>query len=342
MITTVIPSILVFGEALVDEFPDEKVIGGAPFNVARNLAHFGCTPLMLSRIGQDVTGTLIRAASLRCGLSQNGLQEDAVHPSGRVLVMQDDAKDNSSHRFQILPDQAYDYIDATAVRHAVAQFSRTHPVGMIYFGSLAQRSLVSRQSLHDLLASIDAQNSRGGEPKILKYLDLNLRDGQFLDSTIADSLGCADIVKLNEDELLYVLAMQHGGRVSTLDLQADRVSWTPVIKSLMQQYALQAIIVTLGARGYAYYDVDDNHLSSNQDAKTVVGATAAPMLIVDTVGGGDAFSAVFLAGQLRGWPLANTLRRAHEFATAVCGIRGAVSADPDFYQRWLNAWATEQ
>ncbi|HEY4080158.1 MAG TPA: hypothetical protein VGM81_05635 [Burkholderiaceae bacterium] len=31
-------SIAVLGEALIDVFPDAQVVGGAPFNVARNLA----------------------------------------------------------------------------------------------------------------------------------------------------------------------------------------------------------------------------------------------------------------------------------------------------------------
>ncbi len=33
--------ILVFGEALLDDFGDQQVVGGAPFNVARNLTATG-------------------------------------------------------------------------------------------------------------------------------------------------------------------------------------------------------------------------------------------------------------------------------------------------------------
>jgi hypothetical protein len=64
---------------------------------------------------------------------------------------------------------------------------------------------------------------------------------------------------------------------------------------------------------------------------------AAPVQIVDTVGAGDAFSAVFLFGQMQGWPLALTLARANAFAGAICGISGAVPADISFYTPWMAA-----
>jgi fructokinase len=318
-----ISSIVVFGEALADEFPEQKIIGGAPFNVARALAHFGCAPLMISRIGQDAIGELIQADMHRCGMSTLGLQIDAARSSGRVVVTQNNPEDNSSHQFEILPDQAYDYIEQTTTQQAVAAYCQNHPAGLIYFGTLAQRSVTSRLSLNTLLK----------EEKSLKYLDLNLRDGQVTAATIDDSLCRADIVKLNEDELCYLLDQYSGNTCATLDPNADRLSWKPPIDGLMKQFDLLAIIVTLGARGYAYFDVEGQFFSADQMLTLAV--------IVDTVGGGDAFSAVFLTGLYQGWPLPTSLRRAHEFATAVCGIRGAVSSDPNFYQSWMQRWAEE-
>ncbi len=319
-----ITSIVVFGEALADEFPEQNIIGGAPFNVARTLAHFGCAPLMISRIGQDTVGALIQADMQACGMSSIGLQVDAVRPSGRVVVTQNNPADKSSHQFEILPDQAYDYIDQEAAQQAVVTYCQNRPAGLIYFGSLAQRSVTSRLSLNTLLK----------EEKSLKYLDLNLRDGQVNAATIDDSLCRADIVKLNEDELCYLLDHYSGNACTTLDLNADRLSWKPAIDGLMKRFDLLAIIVTLGARGYAYFDVEGKFFSADP--------MTTPTNIVDTVGGGDAFSAVFLTGLYQGWPLAISLRRAHEFATAVCGIRGAVSSDTNFYQSWMQRWAAEE
>ena len=234
MMQSKISSIVLFGETLADEFPEQKIIGGAPFNVARTLAHFGCAPLMISRIGQDAIGELIQADMQRCGMSAIGLQVDAARPSGRVVVTQNNPADNSNHQFEILPDQAYDYIEQVAAQHAVAAYCQNQPAGLIYFGSLAQRSLTSRLSLNALLK----------EEKTLKYLDLNLRNGQVNAATIDDSLCRADIVKLNEDELGYLLDHYSGNACTALDLNADRLSWKPALDGLMKQFDLLAIIVT--------------------------------------------------------------------------------------------------
>jgi fructokinase len=60
--------------------------------------------------------------------------------------------------------------------------------------------------------------------------------------------------------------------------------------------------------------------------------------VVDTVGAGDAFSAVMIHGLRRGWRLATALDRALAFAAAICGQRGATVAEPDFYAPFLEAW----
>jgi fructokinase len=60
--------------------------------------------------------------------------------------------------------------------------------------------------------------------------------------------------------------------------------------------------------------------------------------ILDTVGAGDAFSAVFIVGLLREWEISLTLRRAHRFAAAICQIRGAIPEDKEFYKPFLNEW----
>lgn len=331
--------ILVFGEALIDEFPEQKIIGGAPFNVARTLAHFACVPLLITRIGDDENGTSIRNAMRAGGLSQSGLQIDLQHPTGRVAVLQEDEKDPKAHRFNILANQAYDYIDTTLASQAATNFSLSiqqraatsgRLKGIIYFGTLAQRHDESRRALQTLLNTLNAD-------LYLKYLDLNLRDGQVSSQIIENALRQADIVKLNEDELMYLtqssLSNTAKMKIPAIDLNAKRESWRPAIAELMHDFKVQAMIVTLGARGYAYFDTSGEFFSSEEVSRQVS--------IVDTVGAGDAFSAVFLAGLVKGWRLETCLRRARDFATAVCEIRGAISTDQEFYRHWLRRWDAE-
>src|SRR3954465_9603830 len=101
-------TLAVFGEALVDDFITEQVVGGAPFNVARNLAAFGVAALMVTRIGEDKNGALMRGEFERFGMSEAGLQFDPREAPGRVVG----GRTPEGHRFITLPAQAYDYGEA--------------------------------------------------------------------------------------------------------------------------------------------------------------------------------------------------------------------------------------
>jgi fructokinase len=303
-------AIAVFGEALVDDFLTEQVMGGAPFNVARNLAAFGEAVLMITRLGDDKNGALLRGEFDRFRMSEAGLQIDPQEATGRVVVERND----SGHRFVILPDQAYDYIDADPALAAL----RESPPATIYFGTMAQRHTHSRATLRALLAASPAQ----------RYLDLNVRDGQVTERVAHESLHLADIVKVNEDELKDLFSWYTHTKPGTKSLDSGEM--TDACFNLMRIFSLQGLIVTLGERGALHFGADGT-VTANHECH-------APARIVDTVGAGDAFSAVFLHGQAQGWPLPLTLARANAFAGAICGISGAVPADTAFYQPWIASW----
>lgn len=303
-------STVVFGEALVDDFISEQVVGGAPFNVARNLAAFGMAPLMITRIGSDKAGDRVRAEFTRFGMPQEGLQCDPAQPTGRVVVERGDGE----HRFIILPDQAYDYIDAACTLKAAAQVAPS----TIYFGTLAQRHDTSRHALRGLLCASRAR----------RYLDLNVRKGQVSERCVFDSLHTADIVKVNEDELADLFGWYTRTRHDTTRMDSAEVR--KACLALLRIFSLEALVVTLGARGAMVFCADGSVVADH--------ASVPPERIIDTVGAGDAFSAVFLLGRARRWPLRQTLARANQFAGAICGISGAVPADLAFYEPWLNSW----
>jgi fructokinase len=58
--------------------------------------------------------------------------------------------------------------------------------------------------------------------------------------------------------------------------------------------------------------------------------------LVDTVGAGDSFSAVMIAGILQKWPLQQTLDKALAFASSVCQMRGATTSDRRLYEEFTN------
>ncbi|VXC40572.1 PfkB family carbohydrate kinase [Massilia sp. 9I] len=300
----------VYGEALVDDFSTEQVVGGAPFNVARHLAAFMAPQLMITRIGNDKPGAAVRAEFERFAMSEAGLQLDAIEETGRVLV----ERGARGHRFTILPNQAYDFIEREA---AQAAMEAADP-GIFYFGTLAQRNERSRSTLNALVETTGA----------LRYLDLNLRDGQVDERVVTRSLQAANIAKVNEEELQAMFGWYFQIKPEDPALAAEEVHAS--CQALLQMFSLDALIVTLGHRGSVYFGADGQVLITRD--------TPAPPFVIDTVGAGDAFSAIFLLGKMRGWPLDVSLARANEFAGAICAIPGAVPRDLGFYDQWMKKW----
>jgi fructokinase len=301
---------VVFGEALVDDFMTEQVVGGAPFNVARHLAAFMSPQLMISRIGSDRNGSLVLAEFERFAMRDTGLQVDQIEETGRVVV----ERTPKGHRFLILPRQAYDYIEADDALSVLSG----EEAGMVYFGTLAQRGERSRGTLEALLAATPAT----------RFLDLNLREGYIDERVVHRSLHLADIVKVNEEELQALFQWYFQIDPSAPPLSGDEVRAS--CQALVQMFSLDALVVTLGHRGSVYFG-DGDEVVLNRD-------NPAPPFVIDTVGAGDAFSAIFLLGRARGWPLEMTLARANEFAGAICAIPGAVPRDLGFYDKWMARW----
>jgi fructokinase len=282
--------ILVLGEALVDEFHDGAVAGGAPFNVARSLAALAVPVRFASRVGSnDAAGRLVLESAARFDLAVDGMQRDETRATGRVSVHEEEG---GSHRFEIHADAAWDHIEAPSL----------HDTGLVYFGSLAQRHPVSRGAIRATV-----KQARGP-----RFLDLNLRPGTDTPELAAESLMLADWVKLNEDELDCLLAW-----------------FEPTLPALMARFALQRLVVTRGAAGCALHGEHGLLLAAD--------AGVPQPDFVDSVGAGDAFTALLLAGLALRRDLGATLALANRYAAMICGVRGPLPADPAALAAWRDA-----
>lgn len=293
--------VLVFGEVLFDKFPDRSVLGGAPFNVARHLAGFGYPPLLISRIGRDEAQVEVMKAMERYGMDACCVQIDPLHPTGSVKV----ELNETGHSFEITDDQAYDHIHQGMARLG-ALAARPQ---VVYFGTLASRHTASHRALLGVL-----RLSPG-----LKFLDLNLRKPWFDRGRAESLMRHAHVLKINMEEFEVLRRwLNLKGR-----LEADCLQ-------LLNRYGLRLLLLTRGEAGAYAATPDGRNVDLPGQALT------AP--IVDSVGAGDAFSAVAIAGLLNDWPLSALLSRADAFARGLLGIRGAVPEGPELYQQAMTGW----
>jgi fructokinase len=176
---------------------------------------------------------------------------------------------------------------------------------LLYHGSLAARQPVSGNALQNLI------NRHQGKV----FIDINLRKPWWNQTAVAELLTQANWVKLNHQELQQ--------------LQVAGDSLEAKMRLFIERYQLEVLVVTLGEQGAWAIDENGELLTVQPDSLQVV---------VDTVGAGDAFASVLLLGILKAWPLAVSLQRAQQFASALVGQRGATVSDLDLYQSFKAAW----
>ncbi len=293
--------ITVFGEVLFDVFPDEsRIIGGAPFNVACHLRGLGPDPLFISRVGADDPGCEVLRHMVKWSMSTKQLQVDEHRPTGMVLVR---FKDGEPY-YEIREDAAFDQI---MMPEQEADF--LEKVRLFYHGTLAARNKVSRDTLYALAGSKDQK----------VFCDINLRDPWWTREFIKDILSWSTYLKVNLDELEQV-AMISG---------VQNTETVKKARAVQEKAGLECLVLTMGAEGGILFpDGKDQLFSSAPEIED----------FKDTVGAGDAFSAVFLLGIVRGWSWEKILQRAVYLAAEVCAIKGAMPEDMNFYKYFSREW----
>jgi fructokinase len=263
--------------------------------------HFGAPCTFVSRVGKDRQGEEILEFIER-SLGTATVQVDRSHETGTVQVGLDQ---QGVPDFTIVKDVAYDYIEYTeSVEKAMAQGP-----GLIYFGTLGQRNSRSRETLKKIL-------DRKKAAKIL--YDMNLRKESYTREIVEASLEECHIVKLNDSELQTCRALFSGPP-----------SDGGYIPFLMKRFDLEWLCLTRGAEGSELFN-GETHVRTGPIRQQTV---------IDTVGAGDAYTAILALGILGHWSPETILSRASEFAGSVCAIEGGIPANGAFYDPylpWLN------
>ncbi len=279
------------GEALWDVLPEGKKIGGAPANFAYHVSQFGLTSCMVSAVGADALGKEIQENLTSKGL--NHLIAEVPYPTGTVQVEIDQA---GVPQYEIKENVAWDNIPYTSQLESLAK--RTQAV---CFGSLAQRNVVSRETINRFLDAMPQTEDS------LVVFDVNLRQGFYNKEILCNSMKRCNILKINDEELVTVSRMfGYPG----IDLQ-DKC-WI-----LMGKYNLKMLILTCGINGS--YVFSPGNVSFQPTPKVNV---------ADTVGAGDSFTAAFIASILKGKSVAEAHSIAVRTSAFVCTKDGAMPVLP--------------
>ena len=285
-------NITAIGEIIFDVYPGYKKLGGAPLNFIFHIQKLTGHSILISRVGDDAKGRDVIEFLKANQFPITFIQVDSKHATGIAKANLDR---NKIPHWDIPYGSAYDFIDIPADQDKIIENT-----ACFYFGSLAQRMNKSQNTIQSFFG------------KDIKYFfDMNIRQNYYTREILESSLNAADILKVNEEELVILYNMFFTGKFER----------APSIKGIMEKFNIELAALTLGDNGAWLF----NSQESSFYKSTVTN-------IVDTTGAGDAYSAMLCLGYLDNMKLDEINRVASEFAAKIIQVPGAIPCDDTPYK----------
>lgn len=281
------PVIVGLGELLWDVFPEYKRAGGAPANVSYHATILGNYGIPASRVGNDENGHELLSVLSSHSIDTSYIQKDDRVPTGTVEV----AITEGEASYTIQEDVAWDRLSLTPDWLDLAR-----DTDAVCFGTLAQRSEVSRRTIREFLSQTSSN--------CLKVVDINLRKPHYSKEVIESTVDFADVVKLNQHE------WQH---MEELFGVTDLREW------LFGGKNVKFIALTKGSEGAELMTPDQHFIEPVHPVDNSNG---------DSVGVGDAFTASLTHHLLRNSPLDVGITAANKYAAQVAARKGAMPELP--------------
>jgi fructokinase len=276
--------ILSFGEILWDKLPTGPKPGGAPMNAALHLAQLGYKPKLASSVGNDEDGMKLIKFVKEAGIDTSLVQTNSELPTSEVLVTLD-SENNAT--YEIVEPVAWDQIILTPELKKTAS-----EADIIIYGSLAARNKTTRDTIISLLKN----------NKAIRLMDVNFRPPYDTREVVEQLIKYADIVKMNEEELLK---FKNWHNIKITDSK-KLISW------FSTHYNINQLCVTRGKKGAVIY---------NQGL--VVEHSGFSVKTIDSVGSGDAFLAGFIKCLIEKKNLQETVSYACALGAFVATRQGA-------------------
>ena len=303
--------ILGIGELLWDLLPQGPRLGGAPANFTVMAGRLGNHAAILSRIGRDDLGREAVHQLDPLPADTSFLQIDPVHETGRVTV----SFANGQPEYTIHQPSAWDSMELSGEWVQLAERADA-----ICFGSLAQRSPESRQTIQTLAAQASS--------RCVRIFDVNLRKPFYSSEIVQESLELATVAKMNDAELPQVLALLG---LSTDDEGRPQQGLRLGAVRLLDEFpTLQMVAVTRGDRGSILVARDEWH-----------DHPGFPARVVDTIGAGDAYTAALTHYLLRGADMATLNEAGNRWGGWIASQSGAMPPLPEAVRTEINS-AIEQ
>ncbi len=282
------------GEVLFDVLPTGAQLGGAPANFAYHAGQHGLPSVAVSAIGNDALGD--EAVRL---LEEKHLKYELPNVEYSTGTVQVELDAQGVPTYDIKQGVAWDNIPFTNDIKEIAVNA-----GAVCWGSLAQRSEVSRKTIYEFLNHTPAD--------CLKIFDINLRQNFYNKDIICESMKRCNVLKINDEELVTI-----GRLFGYPGLDIENKCWL-----ILGKYNLDMLVLTCGVNGS--YVFTPGEVSFQETPKVEV---------ADTVGAGDSFTGTFCASILKG----KSVKEAHQLAVKVsayvCTQRGAMPEVPAEYTK---------
>ena len=277
------PVIIGIGELLWDLLPTGKKVGGAPVNFAYHALRCGAESYAISAVGNDPLGDEILQEIEGIGIGY--LIERVDYPTGTVLVKLKAGIPD----YTITEGVAWDYIPLIEDMKQLARRADA-----VCFGTLAQRSEISRETIQTLLSYVPEDAYR--------ILDVNIRQHYYSKEIIESSLRKCNVFKVNDDELLLMKKL----------FNVEGENDADICLKFVETFNLKFLILTAGAEYSTIYTRDDvSHIKTPK------------VTVADTVGAGDSFTGAFISSILQGKTLVGAHQTAVDKAAFVCTRAGA-------------------
>ena len=265
------PVVVGVGELLWDLLPSGPRLGGTVSNFAVMAGRLGNQAVCASRVGQDELGQKARAALSGLPIDVSLLQTDPQYETSTVAVVLHDGQPE----YEIRQPVAWDFLEFSQEWRDLAARASA-----VCFGTLAQRSAVSRQTIQSFLAATSAA--------CVRVFDVNLRAPHYSADVVKESLAHTTLLKMNDSEMPQMLRLAELGGGDDISAEALLAG----AHKLLEDFPVKLVCVTMGGHGSLLVTREQSHRHAG-----------IPIKVVDTVGAGDAFTAALTHYYLQGAPL---------------------------------------